>query len=125
MIECNLRASRSFPFVSKTLGVDFIDVATKVMIGESIDEKPLPTLEHPIIPADYVAIKVTFEKTLLVVFVSSKETTGIIFHQKNRYFMNLLTKVLDWGVMMFPLTNAMKVHYSQLYGNYCAFQKKF
>ncbi|MBO8905154.1 ATP-grasp domain-containing protein, partial [Staphylococcus aureus] len=41
VIECNLRASRSFPFVSKTLGVDFIDVATKVMIGESIDEKRL------------------------------------------------------------------------------------
>ncbi|ELW72708.1 Carbamoyl-phosphate synthase [ammonia], mitochondrial [Tupaia chinensis] len=48
VIECNLRASRSFPFVSKTLGVDFIDVATKVMIGENIDEKPLPTLDHPI-----------------------------------------------------------------------------
>ena len=59
VIECNLRASRSFPFVSKTLGVDFIDVATKVMIGESIDEKRLPTLEQPIIPSDYVAIKVT------------------------------------------------------------------
>ncbi|XP_025785587.1 carbamoyl-phosphate synthase [ammonia], mitochondrial [Puma concolor] len=57
VIECNLRASRSFPFVSKTLGVDFIDVATKVMIEENIDEKPLPTLDHPIIPADYVAIK--------------------------------------------------------------------
>lgn len=57
VIECNLRASRSFPFVSKTLGVDFIDVATKVMIGEKIDEGPLPTLESPIIPADYVGIK--------------------------------------------------------------------
>ena len=63
VIECNLRASRSFPFVSKTLGIDFIDVATKVMIGENIDEKPLPTLEHPIIPADYVAIKVYFQKS--------------------------------------------------------------
>ncbi|MCP6646125.1 hypothetical protein NL493_28695, partial [Klebsiella pneumoniae] len=57
VIECNLRATRSIPFVSKTLGVDFIDVATKVMIGENIDEQHLPTLEHPIIPADYVAIK--------------------------------------------------------------------
>ncbi|KAM8933826.1 carbamoyl-phosphate synthase [ammonia], mitochondrial [Pelodytes ibericus] len=57
VIECNLRASRSFPFVSKTLGVDFIDVATKVMIGEKVDEGPLPTLESPIIPADYVGIK--------------------------------------------------------------------
>ncbi|XP_053328297.1 carbamoyl-phosphate synthase [ammonia], mitochondrial [Spea bombifrons] len=57
VIECNLRASRSFPFVSKTLGVDFIDVATKVMIGEKMDEASLPTLESPIIPADYVGIK--------------------------------------------------------------------
>uniref|UniRef100_A0A8C8T1Q0 carbamoyl-phosphate synthase (ammonia) n=2 Tax=Pelusios castaneus TaxID=367368 RepID=A0A8C8T1Q0_9SAUR len=57
VIECNLRASRSFPFVSKTLGVDFIDVATKVMIGEEIDESSLPTLERPIIPSEYVGIK--------------------------------------------------------------------
>uniref|UniRef100_A0A8D0H9D3 Carbamoyl-phosphate synthase [ammonia], mitochondrial n=1 Tax=Sphenodon punctatus TaxID=8508 RepID=A0A8D0H9D3_SPHPU len=57
VIECNLRASRSFPFVSKTLGVDFIDVATNVMIGEKINESTLPTLERPIIPSDYVGIK--------------------------------------------------------------------
>ncbi|KAM6348489.1 carbamoyl-phosphate synthase [ammonia], mitochondrial [Alca torda] len=57
VIECNLRASRSFPFVSKTLGVDFIDVATKVMIGKEINESSLPTLEHPIIPSKYVGIK--------------------------------------------------------------------
>ncbi|NXU88147.1 CPSM synthase, partial [Xiphorhynchus elegans] len=57
VIECNLRASRSFPFVSKTLGVDFIDVATKVMIGKEVNESSLPTLEHPIIPFRYVGIK--------------------------------------------------------------------
>ncbi|NXS63689.1 CPSM synthase, partial [Brachypteracias leptosomus] len=57
VIECNLRASRSFPFVSKTLGVDFIDVATKVMIGKEVNESSLPTLEHPIIPSRYVGIK--------------------------------------------------------------------
>ncbi|XP_074728352.1 carbamoyl-phosphate synthase [ammonia], mitochondrial [Strix uralensis] len=57
VIECNLRASRSFPFVSKTLGVDFIDVATKVMIGKEVNESFLPTLEHPIIPSSYVGIK--------------------------------------------------------------------
>ena len=33
VIECNLRASRSFPFVSKVLKVNFIDIATKVMLG--------------------------------------------------------------------------------------------
>lgn len=82
MIECNLRASRSFPFVSKTLGVDFIDVATKVMIGENFDEKPLPTLEHPIIPADYVAIKVTFENKSISHFCKF-QGRRMIFHQKN------------------------------------------
>ena len=35
VIECNLRASRTFPFVSKTYGVDFIDLATRAMLGES------------------------------------------------------------------------------------------
>lgn len=58
MIECNLRASRSFPFVSKTIGVDFINVATKVMVGEPLDETNLPSLEKPIIPIDFVGIKV-------------------------------------------------------------------
>ncbi|XP_035860063.1 carbamoyl-phosphate synthase [ammonia], mitochondrial-like [Sander lucioperca] len=57
VIECNLRASRSFPFVSKTIGVDFINVATKVMVGEPLDEASLPSLESPIIPIDYVGIK--------------------------------------------------------------------
>lgn len=38
MIECNLRVSRSFPFVSKTLGHDFVAMATQVMVGE----KPEP-----------------------------------------------------------------------------------
>ncbi|XP_064289703.1 carbamoyl-phosphate synthase [ammonia], mitochondrial isoform X3 [Passer domesticus] len=57
VIECNLRASRSFPFVSKTLGVDFIDVATKVMIGKEVKESSLPTMEHPILPSTYVGIK--------------------------------------------------------------------
>ncbi|KAL2081572.1 hypothetical protein ACEWY4_023425 [Coilia grayii] len=57
VIECNLRASRSFPFVSKTIGVDFINVATRVMVGEPLDESHLPSLENPIIPVDYVGIK--------------------------------------------------------------------
>ncbi|KAG5851721.1 hypothetical protein ANANG_G00054760 [Anguilla anguilla] len=57
VIECNLRASRSFPFVSKTIGVDFISVATRVMVGEPLEEARLPSLENPIIPVDYVGIK--------------------------------------------------------------------
>ena len=34
VIECNLRVSRSFPFVSKTLNHDFVAVATQVVVGE-------------------------------------------------------------------------------------------
>lgn len=39
VIEANLRASRSFPFVSKVLGVNFIDTAMRILLGEKIDKK--------------------------------------------------------------------------------------
>lgn len=38
VIECNLRASRSFPFVSKILKLNFIELATRVMLGELVDK---------------------------------------------------------------------------------------
>lgn len=53
VIECNVRASRSFPFVSKVMGVDLIEMATKAMMGVPLTEYP-PTD----IPQDYVAVKV-------------------------------------------------------------------
>ncbi len=37
VIECNLRASRSFPFVSKVINQNFIEIATKIMTGHAID----------------------------------------------------------------------------------------
>ena len=37
MIECNLRVSRSFPFVSKTLDHDFIAMATRVIVGQRLE----------------------------------------------------------------------------------------
>jgi len=48
VIECNLRASRSFPFVSKVLSQNFVELATRVMIGESVprQENRLFDLEH-------------------------------------------------------------------------------
>lgn len=52
VIECNLRASRSFPFVSKVLKLNFIDLATKVMLGLPI-QKPNKNL----FDLDYVGIK--------------------------------------------------------------------
>ncbi|KAL8286674.1 hypothetical protein RQP46_004202 [Phenoliferia psychrophenolica] len=54
VIECNLRASRSFPFVSKVLGVNFIDIATAAIIGKDV---PAP-VDLMKIKRDYVAIKV-------------------------------------------------------------------
>ena len=52
VIECNLRASRSFPFVSKVLKINLIDLATKVMLGIPV-EKPNKNL----FDLDYVGIK--------------------------------------------------------------------
>ncbi|KAK4134338.1 carbamoyl-phosphate synth [Trichocladium antarcticum] len=40
VIECNVRASRSFPFVSKVMGVDLIEMATKAMVGVPFEEYP-------------------------------------------------------------------------------------
>lgn len=54
VIECNLRASRSFPFVSKVLGTNFIDVATRALVGKDIPE-PVDLMT---IPRDYTAVKV-------------------------------------------------------------------
>ncbi len=53
VIECNVRASRSFPFVSKVMGVDLIEMATNAIMG-------VPFVGYPpvSIPEDYVGVKV-------------------------------------------------------------------
>ncbi|KAI0085254.1 carbamoyl-phosphate synthase [Irpex rosettiformis] len=53
VIECNLRAARSFPFVSKVTGADAIELATKVMLGLPVESYPDLNL-----PQDYVGVKV-------------------------------------------------------------------
>jgi len=52
VIEANVRASRTFPFVSKTLKVDFIELATKVMVGAHVQPASISLLD-----VDYVGIK--------------------------------------------------------------------
>ena len=52
VIECNLRASRSFPFVSKTLKINFIDIATKLMLGEKVSR-----IDKSSFDLDYVGVK--------------------------------------------------------------------
>ncbi|MDD6315132.1 MAG: carbamoyl-phosphate synthase (glutamine-hydrolyzing) large subunit [Porphyromonadaceae bacterium] len=52
VIECNLRASRSFPFVSKVSKQNFIDAATRVMLGKKVERAGGPAFDF-----DYVGIK--------------------------------------------------------------------
>ena len=52
VIECNLRASRSFPFVSKVMRVNFIDIATAVMMG-----RPVPVHNGSATDLEYVGVK--------------------------------------------------------------------
>ena len=52
VIECNLRASRSFPFVSKILRANFIDIATRVMTGQYVSQ-----VNGSFLDLDYVGVK--------------------------------------------------------------------
>ena len=54
VIECNLRASRSFPFVSKVLGTNLIDVASAAIMGVDVPD-PVDLMKEK---RDYVAVKV-------------------------------------------------------------------
>ncbi|MEI7811469.1 MAG: carbamoyl-phosphate synthase (glutamine-hydrolyzing) large subunit [Ignavibacteria bacterium] len=52
VIECNLRASRSFPFVSKVLKINFIDIATKLIMGERVNK-----IDKSSFDLDFVGVK--------------------------------------------------------------------
>jgi carbamoyl-phosphate synthase large subunit len=52
VIECNLRASRSFPFVSKIFKMNFIDLATRVIMNQ-----PVPKTDRSALELDYVGVK--------------------------------------------------------------------
>merc|ERR550539_275640 len=54
VIECNLRASRSFPFVSKTFNINFIDLATRAMVHP---DNPVPRVNFNLMNIDYVCVK--------------------------------------------------------------------
>lgn len=52
VIECNLRASRSFPFVSKVYKTNFIEIATRILMGETVNK-----WDHSFVEMDYVGVK--------------------------------------------------------------------
>jgi len=54
VIECNLRASRSFPFVSKVLGTNFIDIASRALLDKDVPE-PVDLMKQK---RDYLAVKI-------------------------------------------------------------------
>merc|ERR1711903_382764 len=54
VIECNLRASRSMPFISKTYNVNFIDIATRIMVGVPVRKANIQPMDM-----DYVTSKVS------------------------------------------------------------------
>jgi len=60
VIECNLRASRTFPFVSKTLNHNFISLATKAMVGV-----PAQPYRISLLDIDYVCVKVIILQSTL------------------------------------------------------------
>ncbi len=106
VIECNLRASRSFPFVSKILKVNLIEMATKVMLGMEV-EKPANTA----FDLDYVGIKApqfSFARLLkadpvLGVDMSSTGEVGCI---GENYYEAILTSMLSVGYT-FPEKNVL------------------
>uniref|UniRef100_UPI004028513F carbamoyl-phosphate synthase (glutamine-hydrolyzing) large subunit n=1 Tax=Prevotella sp. TaxID=59823 RepID=UPI004028513F len=96
VIECNLRASRSFPFVSKVLKLNFIELATKVMLGLNV-EKPNKNL----FDLDYVGIKASqfsfnrLQKAdpVLGVDMSSTGEVGCLGDDTNQALLNAMLSV--------------------------------
>ena len=96
VIECNLRASRSFPFVSKVLKLNLIELATKVMLGLNV-KKPNKNL----FDLDYVGIKASqfsfnrLQKAdpVLGVDMSSTGEVGCLGDDTNQALLNAMLSV--------------------------------
>ena len=106
VIECNLRASRSFPFVSKVLKTNFIELATQIMLGELVKK---PDKSH--FDLDYIGIKASqfsFSRLskadpVLGVDMASTGEVGCIGED---YYETLLKSMLSVGYRI-PKKNIM------------------
>lgn len=97
VIECNLRASRSMPFVSKVLKVNLIDLATKIMLGV-----PVEKIDKSIFDLDYMGIKApqfSFQRLLKADPVLGVEmaSTGEVGCIGEDYYETLLKSMLSVG----------------------------
>lgn len=95
VIECNLRASRSFPFVSKVLKVNLIDLATKVML-----KRPYEQPNKSVFDLDYVGVKASqfsfsrlqqADPVLGVDMTSTGEVGCIAFNSKEAILQSMLS----------------------------------
>nr|WP_321354699.1 carbamoyl-phosphate synthase (glutamine-hydrolyzing) large subunit [uncultured Draconibacterium sp.] len=106
VIECNLRASRSFPFVSKVMKLNLIEIATKVMLGIDV-----PKPDKSLFELDYVGVKApqfSFARLLkadpvLGVDMSSTGEVGCI---GETYYEAILKSMLSVGYN-FPKKNIL------------------
>jgi carbamoyl-phosphate synthase large subunit len=97
VIEVNPRSSRTVPYISKVTGVQMVDIATKIMLGQTLKQQGLPTGLFP--ESEYIAVKVpvfSFEKLhdvdtqLGPEMKSTGETLGIAKTFKEALFKGLL-----------------------------------
>eukprot|EP01083_Nonionella_stella_P229941 813304_1 len=109
VIECNLRASRSFPFVSKTFNVNFIDLATRAMVfPHNFEVKPI---NFNIFDMDYVCVKSPmFSFTRLagadpVLRVEMASTGEVACFGNNKY--EAFIKALTSSNIKLPIPNPM------------------
>ena len=96
VIECNLRASRSFPFVSKVLKHNFIETATRIMLGEQVGKIDSSTFD-----IDYIGVKASqfsFARLhkadpVLGVDMSSTGEVGCLGHDFDEALLNAMLSV--------------------------------
>eukprot|EP01083_Nonionella_stella_P318116 1161256_1 len=112
VIECNLRASRSFPFVSKTFNVNFIDLATRAMVANSETGELVRTVNFNIFDMNFVCVKSPmFSFTRLdgadpVLRVEMASTGEVACFGDNKY--EAFIKALNSSKVQLPVPNPNK-----------------
>ena len=106
VIECNLRASRSFPFVSKVMKLNLIDIATKVMLGIDV-----PKPDKSLFELDYVGVKApqfSFARLLNAdpVLGVDMASTGEVACIGENYYEAILKSMLSVGYRL-PVKNVL------------------
>lgn len=96
VIECNLRASRSFPFASKVLGQNFIEVATRIWMGEKMENQeknPLDITDVGVKAAQFSFSRLKNADPNLGVEMSSTGEVGCFGHTAEEAFLKSLISV--------------------------------